>query len=70
MAVAVAVRVPSAAGSEDTALDLVSCDRTGCGQVFRATEGWLGSCPSCGALTDEHDAGLHRRPVADCPLCR
>lgn len=49
---------------------LLSCCEFGCSLTFAEYEGFAGICPSCVALRDEHDAGMHRDGVPDCRLCR
>lgn len=41
-----------------------------CSGVYEVRDGWQGSCPSCCALLDDHDAGRHDDvPVPDCRTC-
>lgn len=56
--------------ADDPRVSSLACCEFGCTFTFAEYEGYAGMCPSCLALRDEHDAGLHRSPVPDCRLCR
>jgi hypothetical protein len=48
-------------------LEAAVCANDGCSRRFNL--GWDGICEDCDLIAQDHQAGLHIKPVVDCTDC-